>query len=31
MLSTMVHAHPDRVESYRLVAEELALVAPSPA
>ncbi len=31
MVSTMVHAHDDRVASYRLVAEELSLVAPSPA
>jgi luciferase family oxidoreductase group 1 len=31
MLSTMVHAHADRLASYRLVARELALVAPARA
>lgn len=31
MLSTMVHAHADRLDSYRLVARELALVAPARA
>jgi len=31
MVSTMVHAHADRVASHRLVADELSLVAPSNA